>query len=196
MAHKRFLIVGRTGMGKSSMVNSAFGRVIAETADFEACTRLVTYHAYGTDWGDLELIDTPGFAEGGSQDDQRVIELIANGANVARLDAVLLVTRLDETRMRPDEARMIDLLTARFGEAFWLKAWLMMTFAATVPEESRAESAVAREGPLIDTVQDAIIRHRGDCRFDGFQHYWMVDNVVCGWSHKSVPLALALSLVH
>ena len=192
MSLKQYLIIGRSGTGKSSLINTTFGRYIAATAEFEACTRIVGYHAYGTPWGDLELIDTPGFAEEGRLEDERVVELIATGVDVERADAVLLVTRLDETRMRPDESRMIELLTGRFGEAFWLKAWMMMTFAASVSEGQRADRAVARASDLNEAVRAAIMRHWGRCRFDGFQEYWLVDNVVSRWDRDLIPLGKAL----
>lgn len=194
MASKRFLIVGRSGMGKSSLINTTFGSYIAETAEFEACTRLVTHHAHGTPWGDLELIDTPGFAEGGYAEDERVVSLIAKGANVNEADAVLLVTRLDETRMRPDEARMIELLTGAFGESFWLKAWLMLTFAASVPASERDERSHARQMDLIDAVQEAVLRRDRGCAFTGFERSWLLDNVQRGWSASLMPLGRALSM--
>jgi predicted GTPase len=37
---RQFLIVGRTGVGKSSFINSTFGAYIAKTSDFEAAQNL------------------------------------------------------------------------------------------------------------------------------------------------------------
>jgi hypothetical protein len=195
MRRKQFLIVGRSGMGKSSLINATFGRYIAETAQFEACTRLVGYHAYGTPWGDLELIDTPGFAEGGQREDERAVALIAAGVDISKIDAVLFVTRLDETRMRPDEARMIDLLTSAFGKPFWHKAWLMMTFAASVPSDARGRRSQARQSDLIGAVQASLVRHFGLSSFKRFRSAWLIDNIVRGWSSDLIPIGQVLSRV-
>ncbi|MEW6492750.1 MAG: GTPase [Cyanobacteriota bacterium] len=48
---RKFLLVGRTGVGKSSFVNATFGEYIAETSEFEACTKFVEHHAYNTPLG-------------------------------------------------------------------------------------------------------------------------------------------------
>ena len=43
---RKYLLVGRTGVGKSSFINSVFGQYIAETAEYEACTRVLEHYAY------------------------------------------------------------------------------------------------------------------------------------------------------
>lgn len=187
-----FLVFGRTGMGKSSLINRVFGRYIAETAEFEACTRLVAHHAYGTPWGNLVLIDTPGFAEDGPAEDLRAVDMIAAHVDLPAVTAALMVTRLDETRLRADETRMIELLTERFGQAMWLKSWLVMTHAASVPATERAARSVARQGSLRDFVSGSIAKREGRPSFADFQQAWLVDNVVSNWCQACVPMGQVL----
>jgi predicted GTPase len=41
---RTFLIIGQTGVGKSSFINATFGEKTAEISEFEACTKLIEYY--------------------------------------------------------------------------------------------------------------------------------------------------------
>ena len=61
----RFILLGRTGVGKSSLINAMCGRYLAETSDVEPGTSVVEKHVYYLDGKPLfEILDTRGF--GGS----------------------------------------------------------------------------------------------------------------------------------
>lgn len=193
MSPARYLVVGRTGNGKSSLINSAFGRYVARTHEFEACTTIVEHHALGTPLGDIVLIDTPGFAEGDHDDDAQRARTIAEHVSLDDVFAVLYVTRLGETRVRADELRPFRALSRYFGEALWDKAWLILTFAAEVAASRRDECASIRRRLLNEAVVDSLGDRSSLVDFVDFGRCWLIDNVVDDWCEDGVPLAQVLA---
>jgi predicted GTPase len=92
---RKFLLVGRTGVGKSSFINAAFGSYIAETSEYEACTKIVEHYAYKTPLGDVSLIDTPGLAEDDEACDEAYLSLVRAKVNLAQIYATIYVSRLE-----------------------------------------------------------------------------------------------------
>ncbi|MDJ0797492.1 MAG: 50S ribosome-binding GTPase [Calothrix sp. MO_167.B12] len=179
-----FLIVGRTGVGKSSFINATFGKYITQTSDFEACTKVVQHHAQKTPFGDICLIDTPGLAEEDENCDRQYLSLINYNVDKHKVHTTLYLTRLDETRFRPDEKRTLKLLTEELGSTFWEKIILVFTFAASVPYENVEEKTNYRRNQITDYLA-SIIPHN---KFKGFSEVWRTDNVVLGWTPKGVPI--------
>ena len=100
---RTFLLLGITGSGKSSFVNSTFGIQLAETNAYQACTKVVKYFSRNTPWGDICLIDTPGMAEGEEESDGAYLSLIRKEVNLSEIDSLLYISRLNETRFRAEE---------------------------------------------------------------------------------------------
>jgi ribosome biogenesis GTPase A len=193
MTLARYLVVGRTGNGKSSLINSTFGRHVARTHEFEACTTIVEHHALGTPLGNIVLIDTPGFAEGDHDDDLQRAKTIAEHVSLRDVFAVMYVTRLGETRVRADELRTLRALSRQFGEALWDKAWLVLTFAAEVAPSRRNDFAGARRSLLNEAVIDSLKAQSPLVSFVDFRRCWLIDNVVDDWCDDGVPLAQVLT---
>jgi len=161
---RKYLLVGRTGMGKSSFINTTFGKYIAETAEYEACTKIVEHYAYNSPLGSISLIDTPGLAEDDSLTDERYLSMVRSKVNLNEIYSLLYITRLDDTRFRPDEKRSLKLLTEKLGSNIWNNAILVLTFAASVPSYKRDETANVRIGQiekfLKATINDNLLLNR------------------------------------
>ena len=58
--------------------------------------------------------------------------MVHSKVNLNEIYSLLYITRLDDTRFRPDEKRTLKLLTEKLGSNIWNNAILVLTFAASV----------------------------------------------------------------
>ncbi|KAJ2911897.1 hypothetical protein MD484_g8511, partial [Candolleomyces efflorescens] len=75
-----FAVIGQTGAGKSSFVNSVLGGAVASTSDgIFSCTKTVAAYQTGED-SPVTLVDVPGFnhstAEGSSLTDEDILRMV------------------------------------------------------------------------------------------------------------------------
>lgn len=88
-------IFGKTGAGKSSLVNSIFGQDVCPVSDVEACTREIQE----ANVGGMILVDCPGIAESKERDEEYhklYSELIP------KMDAIIWVLQGDNRSYGPD----------------------------------------------------------------------------------------------
>ena len=190
---RKFLLLGKTGVGKSSFINAAFGQSLARTLPFEACTKFVEYYADNTPIGNVYLIDTPGLAEGDEELDKEYLSLIRTKVDLDRLYTTIYISRLDETRFRRDERETLNLITSQLGAYIWNRSWLVFTFAASVPLEQRQRTFKARAKQIVEFLQSITKRIEPDKPFQEFQAYYMTDNLVNDWSSHAVPILSVLT---
>lgn len=190
---RKFLLVGRTGVGKSSFINAAFGSYIAETSEYEACTKIVEHYAYKTPLGDVSLIDTPGLAEDDEACDEAYLSLVRAKVNLAQIYATIYVSRLNETRFRPDEKRTLRLLTNRLGASIWNRSILVLTFAASIPNHQLEIVAEKRSQQIFEFIQNLTKEQDIDKIFQGFEQTWLVDNIVENWTSEGLPILSLLT---
>jgi GTP-binding protein EngB required for normal cell division len=131
-----FLLIGKTGVGKSSTINSLMGANVAPVGHFDPCTTDVTDHETVLHEAIVRVIDTPGLcdAEEEAGNDARYIELMRQKVPYA-IDAVLFVSRLDDNRVDASEKRGLRLITEAFGELFWKKSVIVFTHSDKVSNE-------------------------------------------------------------
>lgn len=185
---RRFLLLGQTGVGKSSFVNSTFGSGSARTSAFEPCTSIVETYARHTAWGPVCVVDTPGLSEGSPKTDLHHLQLIKRYLMSNKIDVTLYVSRLDENRFRPSEGSALTAITRGLGSAIWEQSWIVFTFAGVVLPE-KLETAWRHR--LRDIQGYLTMETRDSAPFPGFRQVLLIDNYAADW-HADVSEVASL----
>ena len=150
-----FLLTGRTGVGKSSTVNSLVGKEVAPVGDYEATTMSVETYNSDIDGIKFTVIDTPGLCDDieEAENDEKYLGLIKS--KVKTFDCLWFVTRLDETRVSSDEKRGIKLISEALGSDVWKHAIIIFTFAGKVELAKFPEAY----GKRTELIRNEIAKH-------------------------------------
>ncbi|MDJ0797494.1 MAG: 50S ribosome-binding GTPase [Calothrix sp. MO_167.B12] len=130
-----FLLAGRTGVGKSSTVNSLMGKKVAPTGDFEPTTMKVEVYPSEISGIRFKVVDTPGLCDDleESGNDYKYLDLMRS--QVEEIDSMWFVSKLSETRVTSDEKRGIKLISQTLSSDVWNHAIIVFTFANQVEAE-------------------------------------------------------------
>lgn len=181
---KYFFLVGETGVGKSSVVNSIFGLPMASVDRFRRCTVAVSDYIFdGTSGEQLCVIDSPGLGENEEISvDLQYMELIrARLANIPILEALVLVARLDVGRSMASEKRMIGMIVGGLRRKYLKRPWLVLTHAANVQKEDDFEIANRRIAAIDNCYRESYER-RFFRTFNGFRKIIRIDNKSRSWA--------------
>ena len=126
----KFLVAGRGGVGKSSLINNLLELNRTEGAK-EGLTGDATTQAVGKYTGSkhgIEVIayDTPGFQDLQLKDEDIIAELVDKTGSM--VDVCLYCASL-ETRICQEDKKICSLLTMAFNEKLWQTAIFVLTFA-------------------------------------------------------------------
>lgn len=152
-----FMLVGRTGVGKSSTINSLMGEKVADIGDSEPTTFSVSpYHLrkYNVDF---TIWDTPGLCDAlDNANDQEYMKQIKD--RVEDVDCLWFVSRLDETRLSSDEQYALLLITNTLGNDIWDRALIVFTHACNWSIEQRFEEALRERTAVVKEYIEKITK--------------------------------------
>ena len=133
----KILITGRTGVGKSTLVNGIVGSEIAEEgSDLKAKTMNVQRYESRTEEGMvIEVWDSPGLEDGSGNEEQYLAEMKENCCDV---DIVIYCMKLD-TREQLGETQHDYLAIRKLTETFWPIWWDNSIFVMTHANAFEAE---------------------------------------------------------
>ena len=143
----RMFIFGKTGAGKSSLINTLLHQEVAtEGRGLRAQTTRVESHAHGVDWTDcgidqleqfkttindvpVTLWDSPGLKDPYTNGQETLKEIKANCQGV---DLFVYCIQITQSRAGQDEFDSIADLTNALGKGIWKSALIALTFANEV----------------------------------------------------------------
>lgn len=151
------LLLGRTGVGKSSLTNAVGGASLADIGAFEPVTDATADYQIDLNGVPCTVIDTPGLCDGRGRNDV-YLDDIRDRAGAAGIDCVWYLTPVTETRVRTDEIEAMRAISAGFGPHIWQRSLIVLTFADRVPNSDEfSELARVRAAPVRAAIAGAVM---------------------------------------
>ncbi|MFM1272666.1 GTPase family protein [Yersinia enterocolitica] len=110
-------IMGKTGVGKSSLCNALFQGKVTSVSDVDACTRDVLRFQLSNGHHSLTLVDLPGVGES-EQRDREYESLYRN--ILPELDLILWIIKADDRALSVDERFYRDIIDAHRGKILFV----------------------------------------------------------------------------
>lgn len=159
------LVTGKTGVGKSRLVNALVGKRVAEEGRArEACTDTVTAHhaeIYGVE---VVVWDSPGLQDGSCNERMYLADMkrkLETG-----FDVMIYCLSMPETRFQVPDKNAIRNMTDCFGKDLWKNAVVALTFANRIsdPDEEDEVAYFMGEKYFWDKAIDDFLGELGiDC---------------------------------
>ena len=125
------LIIGKTGTGKSTLVNGLVGEEVAEVQlglTTAGVTKEVKSYHRVIDEVDVKIFDSPGLQDGSSQEDAYLNALKKECCNVY---LIIFAIRMSDNRFVPNNPDAIAMVkfTKKFGPSIWNRTIVAITCA-------------------------------------------------------------------
>lgn len=131
-------VTGKTGTGKSSLINGIVGRCVADEGNtLDPSTDKVTMYQYVVDGIEVNVWDSPGLQDGTNRESEYIEDIKRNctkGDNSTVVDLFIYCIRMSETRFVKDnqDIRAMHILTDTLGMGMWSNTMFVLSFANDV----------------------------------------------------------------
>lgn len=131
--HFSILVTGKTGVGKSRLVNALVGKPVAQEGRLRtACTDTVTAHRVVIYGVEVVVWDSPGLQDGSCNERFYLADMkqkLDRG-----FDVMIYCLSMTETRFQDADKNAIRVMTEFFGKALWKKAVVALNFANRISD--------------------------------------------------------------
>lgn len=126
----RILITGKTGTGKSALINGLIGSNVTKEGDtLDPTTAQVQKIKLMVHGISMSIFDSPGLQDGTNREDEYLRDMEQKCENV---DLVLYTIKMTDQRVHAADTKAMKKITNAFGHNFWERAMFVMTFANEV----------------------------------------------------------------
>lgn len=151
---RNVLLTGRTGSGKSSLLNRLAGVQAAKVGAFEPTTKVIKEYKLSLHNINFRIFDTPGLGSVDEVEEEQFVKSINH--ILEYVDCMLYVTPLYESRVRADEVRAIRLLTETLGQQIWAKSILAFSFADKVHPDYYQDNLIQRTRVVKSAIERSV----------------------------------------
>ena len=125
-----FLVTGKTGTGKSTLINGLIGDEVAKVGDtLDPETMKVRDFPIKINDISFVIYDSPGLQDGLKNE----LEYLKDMERTCKgVDLILYTIKMTETRLAESEISAMHKLTCAFGAEFWDHTMIVLTFANVV----------------------------------------------------------------
>lgn len=138
-----FVLTGKTGVGKSRLVNALVGENVAdEGQQRDACTNTATPYKVTKENIDILVWDSPGLQDGNADYSNWYLETLKDINSRYCIDVVIYCLKMDDRRFYPEDKKAIRKLTEGFGKELWKKTVIALTFANKIEDPDEIDDQI------------------------------------------------------
>ena len=131
-----FLVTGKSGEGKSTLINSLVGRKVCQTGDVDAITTETKLIEAGNINGvDVRIYDTQGVFDG-EDEEEKIFESIRG----KKIDILIVCVSMVGRAQSRDTKDTISMITKELGQDIWERAVIVLTQANERQERNESRS--------------------------------------------------------
>jgi small GTP-binding protein len=191
---------GKTGIGKSTLINSLLQQNVAETGDMEATTKYINRHHIQVNNVNVNFYDTPRLFDDKDMDPLylRQISPIINKASI-----ILVCFDITDKRLRREDIHIIQLLDKLYGRIIWDRSVVVLTFANEIPLSKR-DHVISRKVDIFHNKIKQLTNMNVPIKIAGMisegktigKHNWFMDlwlSIFKAGDHKAQPAFIKLN---
>ncbi|XP_011403881.1 PREDICTED: translocase of chloroplast 33, chloroplastic-like [Amphimedon queenslandica] len=157
----KIFVVGRTGSGKSTLINGLFGSEKAEVGDgLDAQTKDIEcfvelYHSEGSETQQkfkVTICDSPGFRDPTFSNSDEEYARMLQACVPKDPDLVLFVVSMEETRWTRDQIETVTQVNKVLGKEIWKNTLLVLTFANKVNDVEKKNEFLKKFVQSLDKI--------------------------------------------